>query len=706
MKKVDIAAGIYYVEVPEEDLRILCGCPENSIKFVMKKGLIRKGKEGFIGPNALLLNDIAIEQGRHLNLAEFPFLHYTFFQGTGDPNNREKMVLIGLPSQIENQFNYVKRGYFGLYTQEEISECGISPEEAEKLYNLRKVYHQQKKNFDIITPVYTNAKIRRVKGDLYIRRNGINDFTFIYKKEKVHISLKDTVRNTGLPYELDYVYTEKHDFSIITTGNGNGWNPKVPCMGGVICYKGSYYLMDAGPGMTDLLKFMGISINEIDGVFSSHSHDDHFSGLISLFNSQRRVKYYSTPLIKNSVFKKMSALLNTSEEEILNYFDFIPLEENSWNDIEGLHVKPSYSLHPVETNIFYFKAKNREGKWLTYGHLADIISRRELENLIDSDKDEILSRQWLWDLYNRYFEPVDLKKIDAGGGVVHGESEDFLEDRSQKIVLSHLNRDISQEESSRFIKPMDFGYTDVLISASRDYDYDTAESVLKELTNNGELIKELLCCPLEKLSPGTVLYEVNERLDNIYLVLSGEITELGMKGHHRPVVQGDFTTAFYSEDITPYRYKSLGYCTVLKIPSALFKRLRKEIQPTEEFYLLRNENIFHNGFSVSVLKELSSKMKIKKLSGGDSLSLDKNEFFIIKEGGIEILCKGKEAEVLSEKKLCGYFLFNSQDVELKAVEDSEIGVFSTEDVKNINAVTWKLTEVALKRAYTSGLKSR
>ena len=39
MKLINITKGLSYLEVPEENLRILCGCPENSIKFIMQHGL-------------------------------------------------------------------------------------------------------------------------------------------------------------------------------------------------------------------------------------------------------------------------------------------------------------------------------------------------------------------------------------------------------------------------------------------------------------------------------------------------------------------------------------------------------------------------------------------------------------------------------------------------------------------------------------------
>ena len=47
-------------------------------------------------------------------------------------------------------------------------------------------------------------------------------------------------------------------------------------------YQGRYYLMDAGPNIMETLKSLGIDVGEIEGIFHTHSHDDHFAGLPAL----------------------------------------------------------------------------------------------------------------------------------------------------------------------------------------------------------------------------------------------------------------------------------------------------------------------------------------------------------------------------------------------------------------------------------------
>ena len=46
MKKEKVANGIFWVEIPEADLRILCGCPADSVKHLIEARADRPGREG------------------------------------------------------------------------------------------------------------------------------------------------------------------------------------------------------------------------------------------------------------------------------------------------------------------------------------------------------------------------------------------------------------------------------------------------------------------------------------------------------------------------------------------------------------------------------------------------------------------------------------------------------------------------------------
>ena len=65
IKMIEVAPGISWIEVPEVDLRVLCGCPADSVKHLMKRGLIvpseLDGVKFELGPNAILLSDVLLQ---------------------------------------------------------------------------------------------------------------------------------------------------------------------------------------------------------------------------------------------------------------------------------------------------------------------------------------------------------------------------------------------------------------------------------------------------------------------------------------------------------------------------------------------------------------------------------------------------------------------------------------------------------------------
>jgi len=67
---------MYWVEVRAADVRILCGCPEDSVKHLLRTGLIAqievKGVACETGPNAILLSDLAIQNGREVVFEKSP----------------------------------------------------------------------------------------------------------------------------------------------------------------------------------------------------------------------------------------------------------------------------------------------------------------------------------------------------------------------------------------------------------------------------------------------------------------------------------------------------------------------------------------------------------------------------------------------------------------------------------------------------------
>jgi hemerythrin len=449
IRKIKVSTGIFWVEFPAVGLRVLCGCPADAVKHLMRRGLVVEVETGGVktesGPNAILLSEVMVQGGDFANQAEFPVLQMLYRQGMivpGHPNNTGvKPMLIGSPEQIDAQINYIHRGNYGLVSTEEMMAAGCDADQADEFMRMKLSFA-----FGSIRPPSELLDTREVVGGdvdirdgVSIRRMKLNIYRFTFKDESVTVDLNlDPTERYEPPYPLGYHQIERGYFSVIHSGEGDGWDINRPCMGSIVSFQGRLYLVDAGPNLQATLTSLGIGVNELDGIFHTHAHDDHFSGLTTLMRSDHRLKYFATPLVRSSVTKKLCSLLSMEESRFSSYFDIIDLKPDEWNDIDGLEVKPINSPHPVETTVFLFKSL-WEGGYRSYGHFADIASFDVLDNMETPHTDVPgVSPEFVRKVKAEYHIPATLKKLDIGGGMIHGQAKDFRGDQSEKIVLSHV----------------------------------------------------------------------------------------------------------------------------------------------------------------------------------------------------------------------------------------------------------------------------
>jgi len=366
LKKIGVTTGVYWVEVPEAEVFMLCGCPEDAVKHLMLRGLIlptkRDGVTFDTGPNAILLSDVMLQNGSFSNLAEFPVLQMLYLQGMllpDHPNNTgAKPLLVGSAEQLKAQKEYIYRGNYGLVSAEEIMETGATPEEAEEMMRLKLAFAfgRIRGTDELLDSIEVGSKSTEIRNGVTIRREALNVFEIAYGDETIIVDLDlNHTESYRSPYPLGFQNIKREYFAVVHSGQGDGWDINRPAMSSILMYQGKIYLIDVGPNISYSLMALGIGVNEIEGVFHTHGHDDHFSGLTTLIRSDHRIKYYATPLVRASVFKKLSALLSVDESTFSNYFDIQDLEFGEWNDIEGLEVRPVFSPHPVETNVLFFR---------------------------------------------------------------------------------------------------------------------------------------------------------------------------------------------------------------------------------------------------------------------------------------------------------------------------------------------------------------
>lgn len=473
IKKRKIQEGVYWVEIPEADIRLLCGCPADSIKHLRKHGYVFPAKiEGHryeTGPNSILLSDSLTQNNSLSNLSEFPVLHMLYNQGMmlpGHPNNYEGNLptLIGTKKQVDAQLEYIFRGNFGLISIEEFLQENETELFAKENLDvkLRFAYGEFTPPDELVKGIYLETSPIEIKNGVSIQRIATNVFTISYKDKSVKVDLNLKPHKRYKPsYILPKFKIPKFKFGVIHIGEGNGWDPTRPCTSSLVAYKKKFFVIDAGPFITESIKAVGYKVDQLEGVIFTHVHDDHFAGLYSLLKRKNKLKIFCTRVIKATVFKKFAALLSCSEKEVEKFLDFHELTKDVWNNYSGLEIKPIVSPHPVDTCIYIFRDKEVDNS-KTYGHYSDIASLGWLKKMMRKDKNGYgISESFYNYVVDSFKLPLTVKKVDVGGPVIHGEANDFTEDSSERLILAHTTSKLTQEQLEIGVQA-EFGDYDIL----------------------------------------------------------------------------------------------------------------------------------------------------------------------------------------------------------------------------------------------------
>jgi len=713
-----VSSGIYWLEVAEADLRVLCGCPADSVKHLMKRGLIDSTEVGSVhcetGPNAILLSDRQIQNGSFANLAEFPVLQMLYRQGMllpGHPNNTgAKPILIGRDEVVRAQMDYIYRGNYGLTSVEEILETGLSEEQAEEMMRLKLRFA-----FGTIHPtedllearIVGNAPVE-VRNGVTVARQRTNRYEFTYQGEQVLVDLNLPLnRHYETPYDLGFHTLPRDYFSIVHTGEGDGWDINRPCMASIVVFQGRIYLIDAGPNIDHSLNALGVDINEVEGIFHTHAHDDHFSGLTTLMRTDHRLKYYSTRLVRESVSKKLAALMSVEEQDFEQYFEIHDLDLDIWNNIDGLEVRPIFSPHPVETNIFFFRTLWSKG-YLSYAHLADIAARDVLEGMVTEDSDAPgLSDELFEQVWEYYRVPADVKKIDMGGGLIHGKAVDFEGDESKKIVLAHTDRPLTEGEQEIGVEET-FGSIDVLIPGNEDYLLIYAENHLKTYyptVPHSDLIM-LVNCERRSYGVGETIIPSGVIPDSVHLLLTGTAELIKDEfGISNPLSSasliGDLSVL--SETPTTSIYRARSPVETLAIPRVLFHEfiLRNQILEQVE-HLQEMLEFMHHCWLLQEMISYPVKIRIarhtvlSKHKKGDTFNPDEKGFAFLKTGKAVLWDNGRLVRVLTPGDFWGVGAVLgglSQNISVEIVEDvTTYRITNPEVLRQAPILRWKLLE--------------
>ncbi len=713
MKKSRIANGVFWIEEPEADLRMLCGAPADVVKHLMRGGYITGAeKNGVVfetGPNAILLSDVSIQNGEFSNLAEFPVLQMLYRQGLiipNHPNNTgRKPLIIGAEDQVQAQRDYIYRGNYGLVSTEELVAAGVPKKRAAELMRIKThfAFGRIRDPEELIDfRIVRNEPVEVFPG-VDIERVAINTYRISTQTDYVEVSLTiDRNSSYEPPYQLGQNKIKSEYFSIVHTGEGDGWDIHRPCMASIVVFQGRVYLIDAGPSVHHTLNALGISVNEIAGIFHTHAHDDHFAGLTSLVRADHKLAYYATPMVRASVMKKLSALMSFPEEQFKKFFDTHDLVEGEWNMIDGLEVRPVYSPHPVETTIMFFRAL-WENDYKTYAHFADITSFEVLDTVMTGKND--VSRKLKDEIVANYLTPVDVKKLDIGGGMIHGRAEDFRDDTSGRIVLSHKATALTLAEKEIGANSS-FGMRDVLIPTSVGA---VALSGLEILQKHFPMVPdhELLMlsnCPARTHSVGTILVKKGEVNRSVLLLLNGLADVIDTeRGVNNTMTAGAFLgemSGLLAQE-SPRTYRAASFVNVLEIPAGMFLEFIERNgmgdlmgRFLEAKHFLEGTELLGDRIAGDKLTNIVQTVTERTIKRGERLKVTNQLLFVV-DGAVSVVCGEKEIEEAGPFDVIGEECVLNLDQcnhTFRATRATRVYAIPVAELADIPIVRWKLLE--------------
>ncbi|MBI4203493.1 MAG: cyclic nucleotide-binding domain-containing protein [Betaproteobacteria bacterium] len=722
IRKIPVSTGIFWVEVPGADVRILCGCPADAVKHLLRKGLIVPVEIGDVacetGPNAILLSDLMIQNGRVCNQSEFPVLQMLYNQGMivpGHPGNTgSRPLLIGSHRQLDAQMAYIFRGNYGLASREELMEAGVAPEQVDGLMRMKLAFAfgRIRPSDELVQPVYVEREPVEIRNGVFVRRLRTNVFEISYGEEKVEVNLNLA---PGAYYEcaytLDKHLLQRDYFTVVHTGDGDGWDMNRPTMGSIILFQGRVFLIDAGPNISYVLTALGIGVNEIDGIFHSHCHDDHLAGLTTLIRGERRIAYYAVPMVRASVIKKLASMAQISEHDFNQLFEVHDLTLEEWNDIEGLEIKPILSPHPVETTIFYFRVM-WEGGYRVYGHLADIASFDVLRKMITSDGAPTGISQALFDkTVEAYRQKADVKKIDIGGGLIHGAAVDFRDDPSGKLILAHTARRLTEEERT-IGSGAPFGTVDVLIEGISDDLRRRAFGYLRDYFPDAPLyrIRHLMNSRILIFNPEFILIKEGQRASDIYLILSGtvEMLRTGIPGGSL-LSAGSLigeTPALLDTDAGE-TYRAVSFVQAMRLPRDLYLDFvtrndlyRDIVDSRDEWEFLRSSWLFADGVSCMTLNRLVRETEPVSFARESVVPPPNHDLLVIRSGQALLTTPAGYEERLTAGSYFGATALAHdahRGTVVRFLDATEAYRVPLDCIVNVPVVRWKILEMQRRR---------
>jgi CRP-like cAMP-binding protein/phosphoribosyl 1,2-cyclic phosphodiesterase len=642
MALIDIQPGVRICR--NEEASALFGCPPEVIKSLMQSGI------GF--PDAIVLPDTIYRGSVLQNCTEFPLYYFLFVLGNLAAGKR--LAIVGERAAVAANRELLRLTLLGP-TLEEYAALGESPH-FDTLYKEAR-YLSVKDASGSELPIegfvdfvpFEGGEARREAWT--IRRLGSD----LYEMGGEEISLRDEGEQAPV-YDLKTDYAPKipQKFGVDILGGGSGFTPNKPSSAVLLGYNSDYMLIDCPPYLDHHLAARGIAREQIKSVFLTHIHDDHCNPF-PLITFNTRLELLGTPEIYWMTLRKLSLQTMRPMEELESYFDFVPLEPYAENDFYGIKIVPHYTVHSIPTIGATF-SMDGAGKRRSIVFGGDNKALPQIDRMVELGVTPADKRDYIRRLYT---ERHDLMMVDGGMGLLHGDPEDSIASKSDRVVFMHLEKLPEKFDAAFAIALPGKRY---ILSESRNDAYliKALEIFHRDFPGISEAWATALMSSVDivQLNSGDIVIKQGEaRKGRIYLILSGKCAVLHHDGQRLRELATKEAGDFIGEMAVIRREESRSASVIAKTPVILgtidediyysFLRAEGRIAAIERMWEIRTaiEAVPpFSGFDDIVNERLARSGQLVELEAGQETA--KGSFIIVLSGRLEARSGGKSGAAM------------------------------------------------------------
>ena len=307
---------------------------------------------------------------------------------------------------------------------------------------------------------------------------------------------------------------------------------------------------------------------------------------------------------------------------------------------------------------------------------------------------------------------MDLKKLDVGGGYVHGAAMDFKDDPSEKIILAHTSSELTAQQKE-IGSGAPFGTVDVLIPAHQNYVWQYAENFLKAYFPSvpDHQINMLINNPLITINPESILIKKGEINKDVFLILTGAVEVIRPETAVSSMISagglvGDNIGVFQIPAKKTYR--SINFVRALQVPCSLYldfiknNGLHADLEHLRERRdFLQNTWLFGEDISYPIQNKIAHAMNPETYLSGELLPIAKySGIGLIKQGRLQIFLNDDVFETLNAGDFFGVsnVLFKMPAIfKVRAIKDTQVYNIEAQTLSDIPIIHWKLFETYERR---------